>query len=83
MLIKMERIPIIPINSMITDTTAGGRKLVVQMKSQIIKFTQPDEAIRIEQRELYANHPLILIQTGQVFTTIAFANNYRKEAKNG
>lgn len=76
----MEITKLIPNNTLITSTPEEGRQLAVKMARLIIKITQPDEAKRLEQREIYANDPLMLIQIGQTvameFATIAKANNY-------
>ena len=76
----METTKLIPNNTLITSTPEEGRQLAVKMARLIIKITQPDEAKRLEQREIYANDPLMLIQIGQTvameFATIAKANNY-------
>lgn len=78
----MEAIKLVPNNSLITATPEEGRYLAVKMARLIIKLTQPDEAKRIEQRETYANDPMMLIQIGHTvaveFATIAKANNYWK-----
>jgi Hexameric tyrosine-coordinated heme protein (HTHP) len=79
---KMETINLVPNNSLITSTPEEGRQLAVKMARLIIKLTQPDETKRKEQRELYANDPMMLINIGQTvaieFATIAQANNYWK-----
>jgi Hexameric tyrosine-coordinated heme protein (HTHP) len=76
----MEAITLIPNNSLITATPEEGRQLAVKMSRLIIKMTQPDEAKRKEQRDIYANDPAMLIAIGQTvaieFATIAAANNY-------
>ena len=63
-----------------TATPEEGRQLAVKMARLIIKLTQPDENKRKEQRELYANDPMMLIEIGKTvaieFATIAQANNY-------
>lgn len=78
----MEAIQLIPNNTLITKTPEEGRQLAVKMARLIIKLTQPDEEKRKEQRELYANDPMMLIAIGQTvateFATIAQANNYWK-----
>ncbi len=71
---------------MITSTPEEGRQLAVKIARLIIKLTQPDDAKRKEQREIYANDPIMLIQIGQTvateYATIAAANNYwRKDEK--
>ncbi|MDE5492547.1 hexameric tyrosine-coordinated heme protein [Elizabethkingia meningoseptica] len=82
----MEQIQLIPNNSLITSTPEEGRQLAVKIARLIIKLTQPDDQKRKEQREIYANDPLMLIQIGQTvateYATIAAANNYwRKDEK--
>lgn len=82
----MEQIQLIPNNSLITSTPEEGRQLAVKIARLIIKLTQPDDAKRKEQREIYANDPIMLIQIGQTvateYATIAAANNYwRKDEK--
>lgn len=76
----MEAITLIPNNSLIVATPEEGRQLAVKMARLIIKLTQPDDAKRKEQRDIYANDPALLIQIGQTvateFATIAAANNY-------
>ena len=78
----MEKIELIPNNTLITATPEEGRQLAVKMARLIIKLTQPDADKRTEQREVYANDPIMLIQIGQTvaleFATIAKANNYWK-----
>lgn len=78
----MEAIELIPNNTLITATPEAGRQLAVKMARLIIKLTQPDADKRTEQREIYANDPIMLIQIGQTvaleFATIAKANNYWK-----
>lgn len=78
----MEAIELIPNNTLITATPEEGRQLAVKMARLIIKLTQPDADKRQEQREVYANDPIMLIQIGQTvameFATIAKANNYWK-----
>ena len=78
----MEAIQLIPNNTLITATPEEGRQLAVKMARLIIKLTQPDADKRQEQREIYANDPIMLIQIGQTvameFATIAKANNYWK-----
>ena len=76
----MSDFSLIPNNTLITETPEEGRKLAVHIARLIIKLTQPDEAKRTEQREIYANDPMMLIAIGQTvareFATIAAANNY-------
>ena len=76
----MDTIQLIPGNSFLTATPEEGRQLAVKMARLIIKLTQPDENKRKEQRELYANDPMMLIEIGKTvaieFATIAQANNY-------
>ena len=76
----MDTIQLIPGNSLLTATPEEGRQLAVKMARLIIKLTQPDENKRKEQREIYANDPMMLIEIGKTvaieFATIAQANNY-------
>lgn len=78
----MEKIELVPNNSLFTASPEEGRQLAVKMARLIIKLTQPDADKRTEQREIYANDPMMLIQIGQTvateFATIAAANNYWK-----
>lgn len=71
---------LVPGNSLITATPEEGRQLAIKMARLIVKATQPDEAVRDELREVYANDASMLLQVGQVvateFATIAAANNY-------
>ena len=80
----MENITLIPNNSLVVATPEEGRQLAVKLARLIIKLTQPDELKRKEQREIYANDALMLIQIGQTvaleFATIAAANNYWKSS---
>ena len=73
-------IPLIPNNTLITNTPEEGRALAIKMSRLIIKATQPDEAARNKMRDVYANDPAMLISIGQVvateFSTIAASNNY-------
>ena len=77
-----EQVQLIPNNSLITKTPEEGRQLAVKMARLIIKLTQPDENKRKEQRDIYANDPMMLIAIGNVvaleFATVAKANNYWK-----
>ncbi|MEG4801525.1 hexameric tyrosine-coordinated heme protein [Microcoleus sp. ARI1-B5] len=73
-------ITLIPNNSLLTETPEEGRQLAVKMARLIIKMTQPDEAKRLQLREIYGNDAMMLIAVGQTvateFATIAAANNY-------
>ncbi len=79
----MEPIKLIPNDSLIVTTPEEGRQLAVKMARLIIKLTQPDEEKRKQQRDIYANDPIMLIQIGQTvateFATIAAANNYWRD----
>lgn len=79
----MEPIKLIPNDSLIVATPEQGRQLAVKMARLIIKLTQPDEEKRKQQRDIYANDPIMLIQIGQTvaieFATIAAANNYWRD----
>jgi Hexameric tyrosine-coordinated heme protein (HTHP) len=73
-------ITLIPNNSLLTETPEAGRQLAVKMARLIIKLTQPDEAKRLQLRDIYGNDAMMLIAVGQTvateFATIAAANNY-------
>jgi hypothetical protein len=73
-------ITLIPNNSLLTETPESGRQLAVKMARLIIKLTQPDEAKRLQLRDVYGNDAMMLIAVGQTvateFATIAAANNY-------
>jgi Hexameric tyrosine-coordinated heme protein (HTHP) len=73
-------ITLIPNNSLLTETPESGRQLAVKMARLIIKMTQPDEAKRLQLRDVYGNDAMMLIAVGQTvateFATIAAANNY-------
>lgn len=73
-------VTLIPNNSLITETPEAGRQLAVKMARLIIKLTQPDEAKRLQLRDVYGNDAMMLIAVGQTvateFATIAAANNY-------
>ncbi|MSQ99033.1 MAG: hypothetical protein EXR85_07055 [Xanthomonadales bacterium] len=75
---------LIPNNTLITDTPEEGRALAIKIARLVIKTTQPDEAVRIQLRDVYANDAMMLIQIGHVvaleFATIAAANNYWRKA---
>jgi hypothetical protein len=71
---------LVPNNSLITATPEEGRELAIKMARLIIKTTQPDEQVRVQLRDVYANDAMMLIQIGHVvaveFATIAAANQY-------
>ncbi|MEO8891111.1 MAG: hexameric tyrosine-coordinated heme protein [Coleofasciculaceae cyanobacterium] len=73
-------VTLIPNNSLLTETPEAGRQLAVKMARLIIKITQPDEAKRLQLRDVYGNDAMMLIAVGQTvateFATIAAANNY-------
>lgn len=73
-------VTLIPNNSLLTETPEEGRQLAVKMARLIIKLTQPDEAKRLQLRDVYGNDAMMLIAVGQTvateFATIAAANNY-------
>ena len=75
-----EPVQLVPGNSLLTKTPEEGRQLAVKMARLIIKFTQPDAAVREKLRPVYAEDPAMLIAIGQTvaqeFATIAAANNY-------
>jgi hypothetical protein len=76
----MEATPLIPNNSLLTDTPEEGRQLAINMARLIIKATQPDEQKRHQLRDVYAQDALMLIAIGQTvateFATSAAANHY-------
>lgn len=71
---------LVPGNSLITQSPEEGRLLAVKMARLIIKFTQPDAAVREKLRQVYAEDASMLISIGQTvaaeFAVIAAANNY-------
>lgn len=73
-------VTLVPNNSLLTETPEAGRQLAVKMARLIIKLTQPDEAKRLQLRDVYGNDAMMLIAVGQTvateFATIAAANNY-------
>ena len=75
-------VQLVPGNSLITKTPEEGRQLAIKMSRLIIKFTQPDAAVRERLRSVYAEDAAMLIAIGQTvateFATIAAANNYWK-----
>lgn len=72
--------PLVPGNSLITATPEEGRQLAIKMARLVIKTTQPDEGVRNNLRDIYANDAAMLLQVGQItateFATIAAANDY-------
>ena len=80
-----EAIELVPGNSLITETPEQGRQLAVKLSRLIMKFTQPDAAVRERLRPVYAEDAGMLIALGQTvameFATIAAANNYWKKEK--
>ncbi|MEX3979993.1 hexameric tyrosine-coordinated heme protein [Paraburkholderia sp. EG287A] len=76
-------ITLVPGNTLITATPEEGRQLAVKMARLVIKTTQPDEAIRENLRDVYANDASMLLQVGHIvaaeFATIAAANRYWRE----
>jgi len=74
---------LIPENSLITATPEDGRQLAMTMARRVIKATQPDDAVRLRLRDVYANHAMALLQVGQTvaieFATVTAANNYWKK----
>ncbi len=71
---------LIPGNTLITPSPEEGRQLAMKMARLVIKATQPDEAVRNQLRDVYANDAAMLLQVGQIvaaeFATIAAANDY-------
>lgn len=78
--VATSEVTLIPNNSLLTETPEEGRQLAVKMARLIIKLTQPDEAKRLQLRDVYGNDAMMLIAVGQTvateFATIAAANNY-------
>lgn len=78
-----ETIQLVPNGTLITATAEEGRQLAVKMARLIIKFTQPDAAIREQLRSVYADDAGFLIEIGKTvaieFATIAAANDYWKK----
>lgn len=76
----MSDLTLVPGGSLQTENAEAGRQLAVKMARLIIKYSQPDEAVRQRLRPIYAEDPAMLMQLGQVvaaeFATIAAANNY-------
>jgi hypothetical protein len=74
-------VTLIPNNSLLTETPEEGRQLAVKRARLIIKLTQPDEAKRLQLREVYGNDAMMLIAVRQMvateFATLATANNKR------
>ena len=72
-------VELVPGGSLITRTPEEGRQLAVHMARLVIKFTQPDAAIREALRPGYASNAAELIAITHTvaleFATIA-ANNY-------
>lgn len=75
-------VTLVPNNSLITDTPEQGRQLAIKMARLIVKATQPDEAVRIRLRQIYAEDARMLVEVSHVvaieFATIAAANDYWK-----
>lgn len=76
----MDALPLVPSNSLFTDSPEEGRQLAVKMARLIVKMTQPDPARREALRALYIEDPMLLILITQTvateFATIAAANGY-------
>jgi hypothetical protein len=81
----LPEITLVPNNSLLTATPETGRQLAVKMARLIIKLTQPDEAKRLQLRDVYGNDAMMLIAVGQTvateFATIAAANNYWRQSE--
>lgn len=56
-------------NSLITATPEDDRELAIKMARLVVKTTQPDESVRNELRDVYANDAAMLIQVGHVVAT--------------
>ena len=76
-------VTLVPNNSLITDTPEQGRQLAIKLARLVVKATQPDEAVRIRLRKVYAEDAQLLVAVTQVvaieFATIAAANGYWKK----
>jgi hypothetical protein len=76
----MQATNLIPGNSLIAATPEEGRQFAMKMARLIIKAIQPDDAVRVKLRDVYANDAAMLVQVGLTvateFATIAAANNY-------
>ncbi len=78
-------VTLVPGNSLVTESPEAGRQLAVKMARLVIKLTQPDDAVRTQLRDVYANDASMLLHVGQVvaleFATIAAANQYWRDRK--
>lgn len=72
--------PLLPANTLITNTPEEGRELAIRIARLTVKATQPDETVRRRLRDAYANDALLLVMITQSvaieFATIAAANRY-------
>jgi hypothetical protein len=77
--------PLIPGNSLITETPEAGRALAITLARHSIHAMQHTVEVLVEGRARYANDPASLIAAGHViaveFATIAAANNYWRSAR--
>jgi hypothetical protein len=72
--------PLVPGNSLITETPEQGRALAITLARHSIHAMQNNLPVLVSGRPKYANDPMGLIAAGHVvaveFATIAAANNY-------
>lgn len=72
--------PLVPGNSLLTETAEEGRALALAIARKTIGAIQTDEATRKRLRPAYAENPDSLTAAAHVvaieFATIAAANNY-------
>jgi hypothetical protein len=75
--------PLVPDNTLITETPEQGRELAIMLARKTIGAIQTDADVRAGLRPLYANSPELLTAAGQVvaieFATVAAANNYWRD----
>ncbi len=66
--------------SLKTETPEAGFELALKLARMAVKYTQPDESVRKDLREQYANNADSLTMASHVvatnFQTIAAANHY-------
>ena len=66
--------------SLQTETAEEGFQLAIKLSRMAVKFTQPDDAVRMRLRADYENNADSLTMTSQVvathFQTISQANRY-------
>jgi len=75
--------PLVPGNSLITDTPEEGRELAILLARKTIGAIQPDGDTRQVLRPGYATNADSLTMAGHVvaveFATVAAANNYWRD----